>query len=415
VLNILVSVILTVLVAVSLMALLVSLLSSSLALPLVHCANGINWLMVHSVDPFSRLGVASLRLPEYSGWARSIYVLYFLPLLALGFALHNWEPLALPKTSKLKRKINVDACLVAQAVLVLVIVLHPLSAPRADGKLHLDFLDVGQGDSILVTTPDGTTLLVDGGGRPNFLNRSSTTRDDTTEGFERETRSIGESVVSEYLWGRGLSTVDFVLATHADADHIDGLNDVVQNFFVRSALVGRTPMNDGEYARFAQTLSVTRTPVNVIQGGDKLTMGGLEIEVLWPPPLADPHATSRNNDSVVLRLNFGRRKILLTGDIEKQSENSLVNSSGSLQSDVVKVPHHGSRTSSTEAFVTATRASVAIISVGQTSMFGHPHREVLERWQAHNVDVLTTGKCGTIAVTSDGDTVWISTFLSRNQ
>src|SRR5688572_17383867 len=183
--------------------------------------------MVHSVDPFTDAGIASLRLPEYSGWARLIYVAYYIPLVILVVALDRWEP-----HTRFGSKGNADRRLVAvQLALIVILILHPFSAARADAQLHIDFLDVGQGDSALITMPDGTTLLVDGGGRPRFR----------SESVERETRSIGESVVSEYLWWRGLDRVDYVLATHADADHIDGLNDIVRNFAVNTALVGRAP------------------------------------------------------------------------------------------------------------------------------------------------------------------------------
>src|SRR5205823_8194676 len=120
------------------------------------------------------------------------------------------------------------------ALLLTVVLFHPLSGARADGILHIDFLDVGQGDSALITTPDGTTLLIDGGGRPNIDWNAS---DDAEPAFERDTGSIGERVVSEYLWSLGLDRVDYILPTHADADHIDGLNDVARNFKVRGAIV----------------------------------------------------------------------------------------------------------------------------------------------------------------------------------
>ncbi len=189
------------------------------------------------------------------------------------------------------------------------LILHPFSSGRLDGQLRVDFLDVGQGDSALVTMPDGTTLLVDGGGRPSFAA--------TTEAARR----IGETVVSEYLWWRGLSEIDYVVATHADADHIDGLNDVLKNFSVRGAFVGRTPANDSEFAKFTQTLVQTRTHLERIQAGDVIKFGDVEVSVIWPPAEGD---ASDNNDSVVLRIKFGERSILLTGDIEKATEKSLV-------------------------------------------------------------------------------------------
>jgi competence protein ComEC len=283
-----------------------------------------------------------------------------------------------------------------------VLIFHPFSA-GVEGKLRVDFLDVGQGDAALLTTRDGRTLLVDGGGRNTDKNRSKTVLG----------RGIGEAVVSEYLWWRGLDTVDYVLATHADADHIDGLNDVLRNFTVNAALVGRTPPDDPQFSKFAQTLSATSTPTTTLQAGDVIRFGDVAIHVLWPPAAISPNEPSRNDDSVVLRLTLGKRSILLTGDIEKSAERALSASAESLQADVVKVPHHGSRSSSTVPFVAATRPPFAIISVGQSSIFGHPHAEVVERWQASGAEVLTTGKCGTITVTTDGTDLTVTGMQNR--
>jgi competence protein ComEC len=266
--------------------------------------------------------------------------------------------------------------------LLAVLILHPLSAGRADRRLRIDFLDVGQGDSALITMPDGTTLLVDGGGNPMD-----------------SARRIGETVVSEYLWWRGLSNVDYVLPTHADADHIDGLNDVLKNFTVRAALIARHPADDPEFAKFAQTLAQTNTHSETIEAGDVIQFGDVAVSVLWPPAGGDK---STNNDSVVLRIQYGERVILLTGDIEEAAERSLLASPQQLHADVIKVAHHGSKTSSTEEFVVATKPQLAIISVGRHSRFGHPHREVVERWQANGATVLTTGNSGTITIITDG-------------
>ena len=114
---------------------------------------------------------------------------------------------------------------------------------------------------------------------------------------------------------------------------------------------------------------------------------------------------------MVLRLQFGERSILLTGDIERLAEAAVVSGDSGLLMDVVKVAHHGSKTSSTEGFVNATRPKFAIISVGQNSMFGHPHREVVERWQNNGAEVLTTGKSGMITVSTDGKDLWAETFV----
>lgn len=411
-LNIFVGVLMAGLALVALAALLISYLSSWLASPLIVLAEVINWAMIHSVDPFSRLGITSVRLPHYTGWPSGVYALYYLLLVFLVFALARWNPLRPVSITKIKsrlffsRKFQIAA--LAFVATFALIVLHPLSRARADGKLHVDFLDVGQGDCALLTMPDGTTLLVDGGGRPN-MNRAD--RGEGEEPFERDKRSVGERVVSEYLWSRGLDRIDYILATHADADHIDGLNDVARNFKVRGAIVARTPVNDPGYARFAATMNAMDVPVHKVGAGDVLKFGNSTAQVLWPPPGTNVNAPSRNNDSVILLLRYGERSLLLTGDIEKEGEAALLQGGIDLHGDIVKVGHHGSKTSSTAGFVSATHPSLAIISVGRNSMFGHPHKDVVERWRASGAEALTTGQRGTISVTTDGHALSINTFV----
>ena len=392
-------------------------LSLTLATPLISVTNFLNWVMVHSVDPFARVGAASIRLPEYTGWASAVYGLYYLPLSLLVVSLSRWKPLDLPRsTTKEARRSRVKViALLAQLFAVGLIVAHPFSAGRPTGKLRVDFLDVGQGDSALVTFPDNTTLLIDGGGLPGPFekNNRSLELEASEESFERETRSIGESVVSEYLWWRGLDHVDYILATHADADHIDGLNDVARNFGVRAALVARTPGKDEEYAKVAETLAERDIPMRLIGAGDVLRVGAVTAKVLWPAPAEGSNSPSRNNDSIVLRLQLGERALLLTGDIEMAGENGILRYGEDLRADVVKVAHHGSKTSSTAGFIAAARPRFAIISVGQTSIFGHPNGEIVERWKRTGSQVLTTGSSGTITVTTDGRELEIETFVKK--
>jgi competence protein ComEC len=408
-LNIFVGILMAVLAFAALAAILLSQVSTVLATALVLLAEKVNWLMIHLVDPFSGLGAASVRLPHYTGWPGIIYVLYFLLLVFLILGLARWEPLQPAQVTKFSKSFLAVASTIF-ALILFVIVLHPFSSTRPDGKLHIDFLDVGQGDSALLTMPEGTTVLIDGGGRPN-INRNSREPGDGEEPFERDTRGIGERVVSEYLWSRGLSQVDYIVATHADADHIDGLNDVARNFKVSGAIVARTPSVDPEFGRLAETLKQAGISLETIGAGDVMRIGNVAFEVLWPPPTSNANAASHNNDSLVLRLRMGERSFLLTGDIEKEAEARVIKEGIDLRSDVVKVAHHGSRTSSTEAFVSATRPSLAVISVGRTSLFGHPHKEVVERWRASGAEVITTGQKGTISVVTDGRELKVSSFV----
>ena len=409
-LNIFVGVFMAVLALTALVVVLVSQVSTMLGGLLVVFAERMNWLMTHLVDPFSVIGLASIRLPHYSGWAASIYAVYFSFLLVLVRAVWKWNPLRAHAPSFRRNRQIMRIATVGFAATLVIVVLHPYSAAQPEGRLHVEFLDVGQGDSALVTAPDGTTILIDGGGQPSL----SWTNNDSEVGeprFERDTRSVGERVVSEYLWSRGLDRVDYLIATHADADHIDGLNDIARNFKVRAAIVARVPMGDREFAKFAQTLNTAGVPLAIVGNGDVIQLGNVLIDVLWPTPVHAANLPSRNNDSIVLRIRFGERSFLFTADIEKETEAGLVKTGIDLHTDVLKVAHHGSKTSSTEQFVAAARPTIAIISVGRHSMFGHPHKEVVERWRAAGAEVLTTGEKGTISIVTDGSDLRVSTFV----
>lgn len=412
ILNVGVSILMAMLALVAITSLIVEQVSTTIATPLFSLANGINWSMIHSVDPLTRLGIASVRIPEYAGWSSAIYLCYCVPLAVIAVSLSRWRPLSLrmPWVRGGSSRM-IQATLLAQVILLMIVIGHPFSAGLSDGRLRVDFLDVGQGDSALITTPDGTTVLVDGGGRQNFSRRSGTSATDDNEPFASDTRGIGEAVVSEYLWWRGLDRVDYIIATHADADHIDGLNDVMKNFSVRCALVARSPRKDPEFAKFYDDAVMRGVPTALVGAGDVLRFTGTTATVLWPRTTPEPQTRSRNNDSMVLRLQFGDRSILLTGDIERTAEAAVLSGGADLLVNAIKVAHHGSRTSSTDGFVNATRPQFAIISVGQNSMFGHPHREVVERWQNNGAEVLTTGKSGMITVTTNGKDLRVETFV----
>ncbi|MCA1816055.1 MAG: ComEC/Rec2 family competence protein [Acidobacteria bacterium] len=428
-------------------------INQALAYALVRAVERAVWLMSHGVTPFSRAGLASLRLPAYTGWRALVYALYFAPLAALLAMFSRWRPLELEgardgATQRGARRVarTRRAAVAAFAALAFVVVAHPLSAPRAGGRLRIDFLDVGQGDAALLTLPDGTTLLVDGGGRPRPRDElsSSNTRarldarqppDDyeiEDARFERDARGIGDAVVSEFLWWRGLARVDYLLATHAHADHIGGLKDVARSFRPRAAFVARTPRREIEYAQFESALRLAGVPVRLVARGDELRFGEVTVDVLYPPPAprragdgeailnagaspdldADTGALpSGNDDSIVLRVRYGERCFLLTGDIERGGETALVAAGDDLRCDVLKVAHHGSHTSSTPAFVAAARPAFAVVSVGLDSPFGHPDAAVVGRWRAAGAQVLQTGRRGAITFSTDGHDLRVETFV----
>ena len=159
----------------------------------------------------------------------------------------------------------------------------------------------------LVTFPDGRTLLIDGGGKFSYGGRG----DDEEDAFEPDIRGIGESVVSEFLWERGYSHVDFIMGSHADADHIQGLSDVAANFSINSALFGRIPMDDPDFASLASVLDRRGVPIELVNRGDLLTFGDVVVEVLFPFADERPNALSDNDNSVVVRIVYGSPGILI--------------------------------------------------------------------------------------------------------
>ncbi len=383
----------------------ISAVSGLFASPFFAIAELSDRLMLLLPEMFSDNGLASFRLPAYSGGGRAIYFIYALPIIVIAIAVNKWRPFDLTGRSAWLGRSVMFVATGALLVFISIIVLHPLSAPRADGRLHFDFLDVGQGDSALVTFPDGTTLLVDGGGRINYKKAGA-----EGEPFVPDTRGIGEAVVSEFLWYRGYSRIDHILATHADADHIQGLGDVAKNFRIGSAAFGRMPMDDPDYTEVADILRRRGIPSEIVARGETMRFGEVTVQVLYPPGVDDPNSIYDNNHSIVLRIVYRNRTFLMTGDIERQAESDLLAGGESLAADVVKVPHHGSRTSSTQPFIDAVKPKYAIISVGRTSPFGHPHAEVVDRWTAAGVRVLTTGTAGTISVSTDGSDLVVDSF-----
>ena len=389
-------------------------ISGVLAFPFIKLTEFFNWLMLLIPQFLSDNDWASTRLPHYAGAMKAIYLLYFVPIIFIAICLNLWKPFSLSPKSKVQspKSLTFRIVTVSFGCLLALIIFHPFSAPTPDGRLHIDFLDVGQGDSALITFPNGETLLVDGGGKRDF-NKIYVQNEfeDEPELFEPDTQNIGETVVSQFLWEKGYSQIDYILATHADADHINGLSDVAQNFKVRGAMFGRTPLKNAEFARLFEILQRRDIPLVKLSSGDVINFDAAQIEVLYPEKDDTPDAISDNNHSVVLRLIYGERTFLLTGDIEKKAENDLLNAPEYVRSDVVKVAHHGSRTSSTPAFVEATRAKLVIIPVGRESPFGHPHQEVLERWTNSGAKIVTTGMRGTVLISTDGKDLQLKTFL----
>jgi competence protein ComEC len=283
--------------------------------------------------------------------------------------------------------------------LALLIATHPFAPQIHRGQLEVTVLDVGQGDSIFVAFPSGRTMLVDGGGLPG----SSYIRS------RRPGMDVGEDVVSPFLWSRGLKHLDVVALTHAHQDHLGGLAAVLRNFQVGELWVG-PGVRTTAYAALLDVAHQQGVPVVQHRRGDTLDWDGVRLRVIWPAG-SESADGSQNDDSLVLRLETGHESLLLAGDIEQPAERALTASGDALSSGFLKVPHHGSRTSTTAAFLDSVHPQFAAISVGETNPFGHPNPDVLRRIAHEGARLYRTDLHGAITLLTDGEDFDIHTFL----
>ena len=259
----------------------------------------------------------------------------------------------------------------------------PTPAPTSTsqpGAFSVHFIDVGQGDAILVEAGDAD-ILVDGG-------------------------PSGSAVLS-YLAGQHVPDLDLMVATHPHADHIGGLDDVMAQYQVLEVWTNGATATSQTYQDFASAVAAEGAAQQQIRRGYSTQFGGLTLTALHP---TDPLTGDANGDSIVLRLSCGSVDVLLTGDANAGSETSMLGDpSLNLDAEVLKVGHHGSSTSTTNAFLDAVTPNDAIISVGTGNTYGHPAQETLNRLAAHGATVYRTDLNGTVVLTSDCNTYSIST------
>ncbi len=381
------------------LTLLAALLWTRLALVLAKALSLCAGLLLSTVAWFSGWPRLSYRIPDPPAWLMLAFFAAFFCLAACARAVaaRRANPAARRQLPPPVRPLEwISAA--ALAVLTVLVAAHPFAPTLERGKLEVNVLDVGQGDSIFTAFPDGRTMLVDGGGQPGS----------ESIGGYHPGNDVGEEVVSPYLWSRGLKRLDVVALTHAHHDHLDGLRSVLANFRVKELWVGR----DEETPAFTALLAEARSHgVAIVQKerGGEFNWDGVEGNILWPADVsAVPQAA--NDNSLVVRLSDGAVRFLLPGDIEKRVEGELVNEHAPLAADFLKVPHHGSKTSSVDAFVAAVAPRVAVVSVGEGNQFGHPVEEVVERYARAGVRFLRTDRDGEVTALTDGHTLSVHTF-----
>ena len=290
---------------------------------------------------------------------------------------------------KIKKHININSKKTFYIVFISIIIL--INIPK-NNLLKIYFIDVGQGDSTLITTPTGKNVLIDGGGSK-----------------DRENYDIGEKVLLPYLLDRRIKKVDYIIISHFDADHAQGLEAVLENIKVKNIVISKQPTISEEYKTIISLCKKKNVNIIVVKRGGKIVIDKyVYFSILHPGDnFLDDGKGGLNANAIVAKLNYKLNSqkeftVLFTGDIEEEAEKELVNKyNKNLKCDVLKVAHHGSKTSSIQEFLNVAKPKIALIGVGKNNTFGHPNGGVIERLNNIGAKIYRTDKMGEIELSID--------------
>lgn len=248
--------------------------------------------------------------------------------------------------------------------------------------LEVNFFNVGQGDAIFIETPKMGQILIDGG--PGSI--------------------ILEKLNKEMpFWDR---TIDLIILTHPEHDHYAGLFEVLERYQVKNVLWTGVIRNTSEYNEWLKLVKKENAHVKIAEAGQRIVISNVTIDILYPfENLEGKVLENSNNTSIITKLNFREISFLFTGDVYKSIEKTLIEKGINLESDIFKIGHHGSKTSSAEDFLKKISPQIAIISVGEDNKYGHPHSEILENLVKFGIKTLRTDLDGDIKIISNGKNI----------
>jgi competence protein ComEC len=266
-------------------------------------------------------------------------------------------------------------------------------------EVRLTMIDVGQGESVLLEVAGAPPLLIDAGGAP----------------FGSSGDEIGARVVTPALWARGVRTLGALLVTHGDPDHIGGASAVIRDFSPMRLWLGVTVPGHQPTQALIDQARRAHVATELLRSGTERPWGAVRLRVLNPPAPDWERRRVRNDDSVVLEVRAGDVSMLLTGDISGEVEQLLLPQLEPAPIRILKVAHHGSRTSSSAALLEAWRPQIAILSCGRGNRFGHPASEVLDRLHAVGARVYRTDLDGEVTVETDGKQAWVRAWMEARR
>lgn len=256
-------------------------------------------------------------------------------------------------------------------------------------RMRINFIDVGQGDSCLIRYK-GINIMIDSGGS-------------LSKNKDGKSYDIGENVLNNYLLNRGITRLDYIMASHFDEDHSQGFVFLLKNMKVKNVIISEQYKTSSIYEQFKQICKKQNIQIIYVRSGDEIRIKDLAVKILHPKSKENQISENPlNNNAIVCMVKYKNRRILFTGDIEKVAENEMFKEyTNGLKADILKVGHHGSKTSTTKEFLDLINPSIALIGVGQNNKFGHPNEDVIKRLEEKNIQIYRTDEMGEISVIID--------------
>ena len=267
--------------------------------------------------------------------------------------------------------------------IIVIIILNIFNSLFITNNLKIYFVDVGQGDSTFLVTPKNKTILIDGGGS-------------TSSTFD-----VGESTLIPYILDRGYNKIDLVFISHFDQDHVGGILKVLEELKVDRVCISKQEENSENYQKFLKIVKEKKIPVTVVKKGNKINIeNNLYFDILWPTD-KQIEENKLNNNAIVMKLNYKNFSMMFTGDIEEAAEKEIIDlykNTNKLKSNILKIAHHGSKTSTTDEFLELVKPKVTLIGVGKDNMFNHPSNEIIEKLENSNIKIYRTDLNGEIEI-----------------
>lgn len=355
------------------------------------------------ISDLSNLPYAKIYIPTPKIW---IIVLYYLIIFLSNYIYSIYHKrninltqrrfrnlIELLKYKKRNSRLNYKIFIV---FIIISIALYKLTP----NNLEIYFVDVGQGDCTFIRTPTNRTILIDGGGS-------------RSKEFD-----VGKKTLLPYILDRGYTKIDYVIISHYDQDHVGGILTIINELKVKNIIIGKQFEDSENYKKFIEIVQLKKINVKVIERGERINIeNDLCLDILWPDSKNKITENALNNNSLVFKLIYKNFSIMFTGDIEKIAEEKILEKidNNLLKSDILKVAHHGSKTSSIQEFIEKVKPKIILIGVGENNMFGHPNKEVLERLKKMSTKIYRTDQNGeiTISINSKGKINFINKIYNN--